>query len=89
MAHVQLFRDDEGTPRLIVNGLDLTHEVIADTVRVVSTGSDEASEVCIDMRIALSRLDLDGHVDIDAALLVGAATARMADSVSARRGAAS
>lgn len=78
MAHVKVYRDDEGLARFELNGMDLTYEVIADSVRVVGSSADEYAEVCIDLRVALSRLDLGEHEDVDAALLVGNSFARMA-----------
>jgi hypothetical protein len=78
MAHVKVYRDKDGSARLELNGVDFTDEVIADSVRITSTGDGEFDEVCIDMRIALSRLDIGDHEDVDAALLVGSSLARMA-----------
>lgn len=81
MAHVKLYRDQEDRPRIDINGADFTNEVIADTLRVVSSGGGEGSEVCVDLRIALSRLDLGDAENVDAALLVGDALTSMAREV--------
>lgn len=72
MAHVKLYRDAEDAPRIEVDGLDLTDEVFADGIRFVSTGPGEFDDVCLELKLAVSRLDIGEHEDLDAALLVGA-----------------
>jgi hypothetical protein len=81
MAHVKLYRDKDNTPRLEINGVDFTNEIYADCPRVTSTGDDEFAEVAVEIKFGLSRLDIGDHLNVDAALLVGSALARMAAPV--------
>lgn len=82
MAHVKLWRDEQGA-HLELNGIDFTNEIISNTLRFVGTSDDEYGEVCVDMRVPLSRLDIGDHENVDAALLVGSSLIRMAEDRSA------
>lgn len=72
MAHLKLFRDEDGTPRVFLNGLDLTAELFVDGLRITSTGDTDYDEVCIELKLGCSRIDIGEHENVDAALLVGA-----------------
>ena len=84
MAHVKLWRDDDGA-HIEINGVDFTNELFTNTLRLVTSvdrGDDaEFAEVALELKIPVSRLDLGEHEDVDAALLVGDSLARMAEPV--------
>lgn len=63
MAHIQIQR--EGGIRLVVNGLDLTDEIYSESVQMVAHGDDDSAEAAIQIRIAVSRLDIGEHEDVD------------------------
>lgn len=78
MAHIKVYRTNDGRPHLELNGLDISDEVYFGGMRIVSTGHTEFDEVCVELKIGLSRLDIGDNENVDAALLIGAGLINMA-----------
>lgn len=69
MAHIQVVRPVGALPRLIVNGVDMTDEIYAGSIQLVAHGDPSAaSEIALQMRIAVSRLDIGDRENVEADL---------------------
>ena len=64
MAHIEINHQRGGPIQMLINGVDVSHEVYRD-FEIVEVGDGEYAEVGFRVTFAVSRLDLDAESDVE------------------------